>query len=138
VIIPFGKYRFTPLVEVPAEYLNWLLRNCKLSARLRLAVANELRRRNLEAPPPPAAVKIPHCSHCGNTLYDCRWQQDRAGRKCIRVECRWCHKFLAFAPMIPLFTDQADRNASPALALNSTSSSFLGVNHASRHRQNPQ
>jgi hypothetical protein len=114
--LPFGQHKGQPLEQVPSGYLLYLARG-KLSSGLRLAIGDELRRRNVEAPAAPGLPKIPNCSRCGNTLNDCRWQEDRAGRKSIRVECRWCHMFLAFAPLIRPFTEEADRNASSAPVL---------------------
>ena len=51
--LPFGRHQNKPLAEVPADYLGWLLREAKLSSGLRSAVAGELERRGLVAPPQP-------------------------------------------------------------------------------------
>ena len=45
--LPFGRHKDLPLSDVPSDYLDWLMRSCKLSSGLRLAIGNELRRRNL-------------------------------------------------------------------------------------------
>jgi hypothetical protein len=125
--LPFGKHQGQPLAEVPTSYLCYLARG-KLSSGLRAAVAEELSRRGIAPPPRPEPTNIPSCSRCKNTLYDCRWQEDRAGRKSIRAECRYCHMFLAFAPLVPPFTEEADKNASAAPVLDAlTRLEALGV-----------
>jgi uncharacterized protein (DUF3820 family) len=41
-ILPFGKHRGRSPGDVPTDYLNWLLRTCKISPGLRAAVRDEL------------------------------------------------------------------------------------------------
>jgi hypothetical protein len=48
VVFPFGKHKDEPLANVPASYLLWSLRDCKLSSGLRAAVAGELQRRGFD------------------------------------------------------------------------------------------
>jgi hypothetical protein len=111
-LLPFVRHKGRPLAEVPSSYLLWALTECKLSSGLRLALGNELRRRNVQAPPQPPPPRIPDCPRCGNTLYECQWQADRTGQKRIRVECRGCHGFITFAPLVSPFVEEADQKAS--------------------------
>jgi uncharacterized protein (DUF3820 family) len=37
--LPFGKHAGCPLPDVPTDYLQWVIRECKLSSGLRGAVA---------------------------------------------------------------------------------------------------
>jgi uncharacterized protein (DUF3820 family) len=37
--LPFGRHKGQPLDTVPSDYLDWLLRSCKLSSGLRAATA---------------------------------------------------------------------------------------------------
>ena len=39
--LPFGKHKGVPLPDVPLSYLQWLLREVKLSYGLRAAVADQ-------------------------------------------------------------------------------------------------
>jgi hypothetical protein len=128
IIMPFGKHAGQPLAEVPDSYLLWCLRSCKLSGGLRLAIGNELRRRNVDVPA-PLPVRIPACDRCGSTpartinhglsqprqladFYFFRWQENAAGQRVIRAECRHCSRFLIFVPTIEPFESLADENAS--------------------------
>jgi hypothetical protein len=108
--LPFGKHAGKPLADVPADYLNWLLRSCKLSSGLRLVIGDGLRKRNIDVPPTPPP-QIPNCPRCGNTLHDFIWQQDATGGRRIRVECRYCRRFILWAPLLPEFIAEADRHA---------------------------
>jgi hypothetical protein len=110
VTLSFGKYRFTPLDEIPIDYLRWAIRECKLSSGLRAAVANELTRRGIETPP-AQLPHIPNCPRCGNTIRDFVWQQDATGGRRIRVECPACRRFILWAPLLPEFIAEADRHA---------------------------
>jgi hypothetical protein len=109
--LPFGKHRNTPLADVPTGYLQWLLREAKLSSGLRSAVADELRRRNIRPPaatvPPP-----PACSRCGPGPAVCySWAEDRRGRKYIRRQCSACGRWLGHAPLAEPYRMLADRAA---------------------------
>jgi hypothetical protein len=95
--IPFGKHKNKLLDEVPADYLDWLLRSCKLSSGLQNAVTAELRRRG-NKPPAPPAVEMPACS-CGSQTILIRWQIDSLGRQHARAECA-CSRFLMFLPQL--------------------------------------
>jgi hypothetical protein len=110
ISLPFGKHKGVPLTLVPTGYLSWALSATKLSGGLRLAVGNELRRRNVDVPAP--AVRIPVCERCDNILHECRWQENAAGQRVIRAECRSCHGFLAFVPTIEPYIGLANENAS--------------------------
>jgi hypothetical protein len=126
--LPFGIWKGTPLPDVPADYLLFTLRKCKLSSGLRSAVTAELTRRGVEVPPAPPLPTIPHCSRCENTLPEFRWQQDSRGQRRIRAECRNCHKFLTFAPLIPPYTTEADHYASRTPVLDAlTKLETLGI-----------
>jgi hypothetical protein len=110
--MPFGKHKGQPLSDVPGDYLVWLLRECKLSSGLRVAVADELTRRGqrpppVEVPPPP---RCPDCKSASEPRYT--WQQRRDGGRCIRGECAACQRFLAFVPLVEPYTGMADRAAS--------------------------
>src|SRR5579872_2123855 len=85
--LPFGRHKGLPLAEVPASYLLWCLRECKLSSGLRAAVAGELARRGVEAPAPPEPRPVPPCRYCGGARFVCRWQEDRRGGRRLRAEC---------------------------------------------------
>src|SRR5581483_4224317 len=115
--MPFGVHRGKPLPDVPEAYLLWAVRECRLSAPLRLAVGNELRRRGREAPPAPPR-RIPACRACGPAAkVTYLWSEDRAGRKYIRSECRACGRWLGAAPLTEPFTTLADAAASKAPVL---------------------
>jgi uncharacterized protein (DUF3820 family) len=48
-IMPFGKYRGTPIRELPDEYLNWILENLNLKGGLFRALSEEFERRGRAA-----------------------------------------------------------------------------------------
>jgi hypothetical protein len=91
--LPFGKHRGQPLPDVPTAYLDWALREVKLSANLRAAVAAELQRRGVR--PPAAAVK-PEPVCCGAGL-SYTWGRDSLGRPVIRRTCSRCKRPLGLA-----------------------------------------
>lgn len=109
LLMPFGKYRDKHLDDVPADYLQWLLANCKLSSGLRSAVAEELARHGIEAPP-PAPAPMPTCNRCGNVGHICRWKTLRDGRRMIRAECRGCSGLLKRVAMTPENIQLANEN----------------------------
>jgi hypothetical protein len=106
--LPFGKHK--PLGDVPDGYLLWTLRECKLSSGLRLAVGNELRRRNLDVPiPAQPPVKIPAC-RCGSDCFRADWMEDRRGQRRIRATCS-CGRYLCFLPLVEPWISCANDNA---------------------------
>jgi hypothetical protein len=106
--LPFGKHKGQPLPAVPSGYLQWALATCKLSSGLRAAVAVELARRGLEAPPIPESALLPVCRDCGAVGIVGRWQEDCRGEKRIRGECLRCCGFLCWLPMQQPWIGQAD------------------------------
>jgi hypothetical protein len=107
--LPFGRHKDQPLTEVPTDYLRWAIGECKLSSGLLTALTAELVRRGVEAPPPRARPPMPRCPRCGvDAGVVFLWQEDRAGRRRIRAECRRCRHYLAFAPCISPYVEQAD------------------------------
>lgn len=100
--LPFGKHKHRPLPDVPSAYLSWLLATVKLSARLRSAVAGELRARGGLAPAPPTPEPEPvRCHRCGGTELRLRWRGFRDGRRMIARRCPHCRTHLGFAPQTP-------------------------------------
>ena len=116
--LPFGRHKDKPLGEVPADYLLWLVRKCKLSSGLRTTIAGELSRRGVEVPAPPPPRPIPPCRDCGpgagHVLF---WMQDRVGRKRIRAECKRCRRLVDHPPCVPPYSTMADATASPTAML---------------------
>src|SRR5262249_5466072 len=111
--LPFGKHKNIPLPDVPLSYLQWLLREVKLSYGLRAAVTDEVSRRSGTPPPALAPPKSPRCSDCRSASEPrYTWQQDRAGNRRIRAECAACGRFLTFAPEVAPFVEAADRTVS--------------------------
>jgi hypothetical protein len=115
--LPVGKWKGRPLGEVDTSYLAYVLRDWKLSTGLRIAVADELRRRGLVVPeqPLPPPPRCPDCKSAGEPHY-C-WQEDSAGRRRIRAECAACQKWLGFVPLVEPFTSLADATASSRATL---------------------
>jgi hypothetical protein len=112
-VLPFGRHKGIPLPDVPLSYLQWLLREVKLSSGLRAAVADEVSRRGgtpPPAPPPPAPPRCPDCRSASESVY--RWQQRRDGQRVIRAECGACAKFITFTPLVEPYTAAADAAAS--------------------------
>jgi hypothetical protein len=117
--LPFGKHKGRALndPEVPASYLAWMLRECRLGSGLRLAVADELRRRSWNVPeqPIPKPPRCPDCRSAAELRYS--WLEDSAGRRRIRVECSSCRRWLGFAAEIEPFISLADQSTSMTAAL---------------------
>jgi hypothetical protein len=109
--IPFGKHKNQPLVLVPTGYLDWIIRACKLPSGLRGAIADELTRRGMTPPPPPARP-VPECPSCDPlTGYRAVHERDSLDRPRIRAVCAGCGRYLAFLPLTPGHT--ASRGACP-------------------------
>jgi hypothetical protein len=108
--LPFGKYAGQPIEAVPSHYLDWLLRVCKLSSRLRAVVVGELTRRG-NAPTPLAPLRpIQPCRRCGpGAGYTISRQQTRDRRAYLRADCAACGVFLTFPPCVPPYVGMAGR-----------------------------
>jgi hypothetical protein len=115
--VPFGRHKDKPLGEVPSSYLQWLIRECKLSSGLRAAVADELRRRNLDAPAPAPPRPLRPCRDHPQATLVCRWFEDALGRRRVRADCAVCHRHTDYPPCVPPYTTLADSNASKAPVL---------------------
>jgi hypothetical protein len=86
--LPFGKHKGRPLADVPTDYLRWVLRETKLSARLAAAVRAELASRG-QPVPPPAASPWSRCRDCRGQLH-ASWVVHKNGSRHIRAECVRC------------------------------------------------
>jgi hypothetical protein len=92
----FGMHRGKPLADVPADYLQWTLRNVKLSSGVRGAVVEELRRRGVEVPVAPQP-REPSCPGCpAGTGITCAWFLDTLNRRHLKAWCRGCNRALGF------------------------------------------
>jgi hypothetical protein len=116
VSLPFGRHQGKALAEVPADYLQWLLRSIKLSSGVRGAVAGELTRRGIQAPDPSPRPE-PRCGRHPAAGFRCLWGEDTIARKFIRAECVRCRQSLGIMPKVEPYVSQADANASPAPVL---------------------
>jgi hypothetical protein len=126
--LPFGRHKGVPLPDVPASYLQWALRECQLSAGLRAALAAELARRSIEAPPMPPPAPPRTCRRCPGTRVLALWQETRDGGRRIRGECSRCRCFVAFLPEVEPYLSEANRRASAAPILDAlTGLEALGV-----------
>jgi hypothetical protein len=114
-VLPFGRHKGQAVGEVPSGYLEWLLREVKLSSGLRAAVAAELQARGVAVPdvpaPPPFTVRA--CWVCGDVGFACGWLEDSLGRRRVRAECVRCGRCLGHPPSVPPFSTMADAAASP-------------------------
>jgi hypothetical protein len=115
--LPFGRHKDKPLGEVPADYLRWALRECRLSSGLHLAVSEELRRRGIDVPPPPPPRPLRRCPDHPQAALVCRWFEDAQGRRRIRADCSRCQRYADYPPVVPPYTTEADKNASPTPVL---------------------
>jgi hypothetical protein len=115
--LPVGKWKGHPLGDIDTSYLAWVLREWKLSSGLRIAVADELRRRGLAVPeqPLPSPPRCPNCTDSNAPRYG--WQEDSTGRRRIRVECGACQKWLGFAPEVEPYLTLAAQGESPTAVL---------------------
>lgn len=99
-VLSFGRHKGEPLTTVPTSYLDWCLRTVKLSTGLRLAVADELRRRGVQTPalplPPPRA-----CHRCGSADVRIVWHQHSDGRRQTHGTCQRCGGNCGAVPMTP-------------------------------------
>jgi hypothetical protein len=105
--LPFGRHRGTPLPEVPAGYLRWLLAEAKLSSGLRTALAAELQARGVEVPPAPPR-KEPRCDRHPAAGFLCSWLVDAIGRRHVRATCATCGRRLGFVPATGEYAEMAD------------------------------
>jgi hypothetical protein len=113
ITLPFGKHRDKPLADVPSDYLRWIVAECKLSAALRKAVADELDRRGYVVPAGPRQHP-PRCDRCGGSEFLAFWMEDRAGGRRIRAECVTCRRFMKFLSLTPENIARADAAENPA------------------------
>lgn len=114
--MPFGKYRSVSVQDIPASYLGWLLRTCKLSSGLRAAVREELMRRGADPaslPPELPAHRPARCRQCGGADLRLYWQQlGGAGGRTIRADCKRCHCFVSFVAQTLANVAKADEATS--------------------------
>lgn len=115
--LPWGRHKGVPLPDVPTSYLQWALRECRLSSGLRAAVAGELARRGIAAPPLPTPRPVPPCRHCGTAGFVARWQEDRRGARRLRAECAACRRWRTFLPEVPPYLDEANAATSETAIL---------------------
>jgi hypothetical protein len=107
--LPFGRHKGRAIGEVPSGYLQWLLRECKLSSGLRAAVAAELQARGVAVPDvPPPQFTVGPCRVCGPVGYSCGWLEDSLGRRRVRAECVRCGRCLGHPPSVPPYSTMAD------------------------------
>jgi uncharacterized protein (DUF3820 family) len=106
--LPFGKHKGQELAAVPTSYLQWCLRECKLSSGLRSAAVEQLQSHGIEAPAPPPRRPGPRCREHPAAGVRYSWQQDSLARRHVRRACGSCNAFLGFAPSAPPFTEMAD------------------------------
>jgi hypothetical protein len=109
--LPFGRHKGQPPASVPTDYLEWLLRTCKLSSGLRAAVRAELVRRGVnpsQLPPEPPAKAPPSCRRCRGREPSLSWQELGGGRRAIRANCQWCGRFVTFVAQTPGNVVRAD------------------------------
>jgi hypothetical protein len=119
VSLPFGRHKGAPLADVPASYLQWALRECKLSSGLRAGLAAELARRGIKAPPQPPPPPPLACQRCPppHPGLVARWQEDCNGGRRIRGECARCRHWVTYLPQVEPYVSQADAAASPTPVL---------------------
>jgi hypothetical protein len=129
--LPFGKHKGKTPVEVPGDYLAWLLANVRLSSGLRLAVSDELRSRGRSVPPEPLPPE-PVCPDCGlDTRLYYGWLEASNGERRIQRLCG-CGRALGLAPHLEPFLSLAERSADPTALLDVlTECEALGVKLAS-------
>ncbi len=115
--LPFGKHKGRPPADVPADYLDWMLRTCKLTPGLRGAIRGELLGRGADPsslPPEPEAKALPQCRGCGGDEHRLHWQQlAGAGARVIRADCRRCGQYVCFAPQTAENLSRADAAPPP-------------------------
>jgi hypothetical protein len=139
--IPFGKHAGKSPADVPADYLVWMLRNCKLSTGLRAAIRADLIRRSVDSsklPPEQEPAPPPRCRRCGGMEMRLYWQELAGkGARTIRADCKRCGRFTTFVPQTAANVAQADAADRPAAMLDAlTLADAEGVelvNVAGRH-----
>lgn len=75
--MPFGKYKGTPVEDLPADYLTWLWENVDLREPLRTVVENALSR---QWSSPPASPQVTRGDL--KAIYRrmaCKWHPDHGG-----------------------------------------------------------
>jgi uncharacterized protein (DUF3820 family) len=108
VEMPFGRYKNKPLADVPGDYLRWALGTCKLSSGLQAAVAEELQRRGLDAPPAPPARPVHLCREHPGAGVSCHWCEDSVGRRHIRAQCKQCGRKTDGPPLVEPYVSMAN------------------------------
>lgn len=118
-VLYFGRHQGKPLGEIDLGYLQWALRECKLSSGLQAALTAEVERRGGTAPPTPPPSVAPTCRRCVMVGGGVRlsWLQQRNGTRAIRRTCDVCGASLGAASAPPENIALADKNALPAPAL---------------------
>jgi hypothetical protein len=104
----FGKHRGKPLAEVPTSYLEWAIREIRLSSGVRARVAEALAARGAAVPPPPPPRPIPACRRCGPAGHRVEWFVDSLARRRLRATCVACGRTVTFPAVVEPFISEAD------------------------------
>jgi hypothetical protein len=112
ITLPFGMHKNVPVEEIPTDYLTWVLRECKLSSRLRAALAEELLSRGVQPPASRRTAPPRTCARHPGAGLRCEWQEDCRGELRIRATCRQCKRFICFAPQTEFFVRMANAHTS--------------------------
>jgi hypothetical protein len=109
--LPFGKYKGWEPIEAPTDYLQWMIKTCKLSTGLKAAIRAELEARGVSLPTgPEVSAGAPPCKSCGNKIALVEWQTLADKRRMIRATCCRCGGFMGFLPQTDHNKDLADRD----------------------------